>query len=201
MESLGMKQIDVGKTFKMNVKTLDGHKVIHSNIDHLYALENVDLGNVQVVEAGFSDHDMIKCELRKLPKQVRRFLRSEEKRSFKNYTPEAFQKALIQQPWEKLGETEDVNEMLSLYEDFNTRALDLVAPVKTFKIQSNYKWGLSDETKEMMAKHPTAMIEMGVRGMLPKNRLGRAVYRNLYVYAGTEHGQTAQQPKLHTITR
>jgi hypothetical protein len=37
--------------------------------------------------------------------------------------------------------------------------------------------------KEMMAKHPTAMIEMGVRGMLPKNRLGRAVYRNLYVYA------------------
>ncbi|MBX7052399.1 MAG: 50S ribosomal protein L13 [Flavobacteriales bacterium] len=55
--------------------------------------------------------------------------------------------------------------------------------------------------KEMMAKHPTAMIEMGVRGMLPKNRLGRAVYRNLYVYAGTEHQQTAQQPKLHTPTR
>jgi len=42
---------------------------------------------------------------------------------------------------------------------------------------------------------------MGVRGMLPKNRLGRAVYRNLYVYAGTEHEQTAQQPKLHTPTR
>jgi large subunit ribosomal protein L13 len=55
--------------------------------------------------------------------------------------------------------------------------------------------------KEMMAKHPTAMIEMGVRGMLPKNRLGRAIYRNLFVYAGTEHEQTAQQPKVHTITR
>jgi large subunit ribosomal protein L13 len=55
--------------------------------------------------------------------------------------------------------------------------------------------------KEMMAKHPTAMIEMGVRGMLPKNRLGRAIYRNLFVYAGAEHGQTAQQPKVHTITR
>jgi len=36
---------------------------------------------------------------------------------------------------------------------------------------------------------------------LPKNRLGRAIYRNLFVYAGTEHGQTAQQPKVHTITR
>ena len=55
--------------------------------------------------------------------------------------------------------------------------------------------------KEMMAKHPTAMIEMAVRGMLPKNRLGRAVYRNLYVYAGTVHEQEAQQPKEHIIKR
>ncbi|MFN8777353.1 MAG: 50S ribosomal protein L13 [Flavobacteriales bacterium] len=53
--------------------------------------------------------------------------------------------------------------------------------------------------KEMMAKHPTAMIEMAVRGMLPKNRLGREVYRNLYVYAGTEHQQQAQQPKPYEL--
>lgn len=53
--------------------------------------------------------------------------------------------------------------------------------------------------KEMMAKHPTAMIEMAVRGMLPKNRLGREVYRNLYVYAGTEHKQEAQQPIAYTL--
>lgn len=53
--------------------------------------------------------------------------------------------------------------------------------------------------KEMMAKHPTAMIEMAVRGMLPKNRLGREVYRNLYVYAGTNHEQNAQQPTAYTL--
>lgn len=53
--------------------------------------------------------------------------------------------------------------------------------------------------KETMAKHPTAMIEMAVRGMLPKNRLGRAVYRNLYVYAGTQHEQVAQQPKEYKL--
>lgn len=53
--------------------------------------------------------------------------------------------------------------------------------------------------KETMAKHPTAMIEMAVRGMLPKNRLGRAVYRNLYVYAGTNHEQAAQQPKEYKL--
>jgi len=53
--------------------------------------------------------------------------------------------------------------------------------------------------KEMMAKHPTAMVEMAVRGMLPKNRLGSAVYRNLYVYAGTDHKQQAQQPTEYKI--
>lgn len=53
--------------------------------------------------------------------------------------------------------------------------------------------------KETMAKHPTAMIEMAVRGMLPKNRLGRAVYRNLYVYAGANHEQEAQQPKEYKL--
>lgn len=49
--------------------------------------------------------------------------------------------------------------------------------------------------KEMMAKKPTAMIEMAVRGMLPKSRLGRAMIKNLYVYAGPDHKQQAQQPK------
>lgn len=53
--------------------------------------------------------------------------------------------------------------------------------------------------KEMMAKHPTAMVEMAVRGMLPKNRLGRAVFRNLYVYAGANHEQQAQQPTEYKL--
>jgi len=53
--------------------------------------------------------------------------------------------------------------------------------------------------KEMMAKHPTAMVEMAIRGMLPKNRLGREVFRNLYVYAGTNHEQIAQQPSVYTL--
>jgi len=53
--------------------------------------------------------------------------------------------------------------------------------------------------KEMMARNPIAMVEMAIRGMLPKNRLGRELYRNLHVYAGGEHKQTAQQPKEYTL--
>lgn len=49
--------------------------------------------------------------------------------------------------------------------------------------------------KEMMAKHPTRIIEKAVRGMLPKTRLGRAIFKNLYIYAGNEHPHAAQNPK------
>lgn len=49
--------------------------------------------------------------------------------------------------------------------------------------------------KELMAKHPTRVVEKAIRGMLPKNRLGRALFKNLFVYAGPEHPHAAQNPK------
>lgn len=49
--------------------------------------------------------------------------------------------------------------------------------------------------RQMMAKKPTAMVEKAVKGMLPKNKLGSALFRNLYVYAGPEHPHQAQKPK------
>ncbi len=48
---------------------------------------------------------------------------------------------------------------------------------------------------ELFEKDPIRLIEKAVKGMLPKNKLGSALYRNLYVYAGAEHAQEAQQPK------
>ncbi len=49
---------------------------------------------------------------------------------------------------------------------------------------------------ELMKKHPVRLIEYAVKGMLPKNRLGSAIFRNLYVYEGNAHKHEAQQPKL-----
>ncbi|WP_421917778.1 50S ribosomal protein L13 [Marinifilum sp.] len=48
---------------------------------------------------------------------------------------------------------------------------------------------------DLMEKHPERLIEKAVKGMLPKNRLGRKLYTNLYVYVGSEHKHEAQQPK------
>ncbi len=49
--------------------------------------------------------------------------------------------------------------------------------------------------KELIAKKPTAVVEKAVRRMLPKNRLGRAIGGNLFVYAGNQHPHSAQKPK------
>lgn len=49
--------------------------------------------------------------------------------------------------------------------------------------------------KEMLRKDPRRLVEIAVKGMLPKNRLGSALFGNLYVYAGNKHPHEAQQPK------
>ena len=49
--------------------------------------------------------------------------------------------------------------------------------------------------KELMEKHPHRVVEKAVRGMLPKTKLGKQLYTNLFVYAGTEHPHAAQTPK------
>ena len=50
--------------------------------------------------------------------------------------------------------------------------------------------------KELLAKKPTAIVEKAIKGMLPKNRLGSELFRNLYVYIGPDHKHQAQKPKL-----
>ena len=52
---------------------------------------------------------------------------------------------------------------------------------------------------EMFEKDPTRLVEKAVKGMLPKNILGSALFRNLYVYAGSEHSHEAQSPKASNL--
>ncbi len=68
---------------------------------------------------------------------------------------------------------------------------------KKYYRHSGYNGGLTETSaKDMMAKHPTRMVEMAVKGMLPKTKLGNAMYKKLYVYAGTEHKHEAQKPEV-----
>ncbi len=66
---------------------------------------------------------------------------------------------------------------------------------------SGYPGGQKTATAaEVMAKKPIYMVEKAVKGMLPKNRLGRAMYKNLHVYAGSEHPHDAQKPQQLKLT-
>ena len=67
---------------------------------------------------------------------------------------------------------------------------------KEYQTVSGYPGGQKIEiAKDLMRRKPELVIERAVKGMLPKNRLGRKMYKKLFVYAGAEHPHTAQQPK------
>ena len=71
---------------------------------------------------------------------------------------------------------------------------------KIYYHHSDYVGGLKEATlREMMAKKPEKVVELAVKGMLPKGPLGRQMYTKLHVYAGPEHQHAAQKPEVLTF--
>ena len=71
---------------------------------------------------------------------------------------------------------------------------------KLYRHHSGFPGGMKEiDYRTLMAKNPEKALELAVKGMLPKNSLGRQMFRKLHVYAGPEHEQTAQKPEVHTF--
>ena len=71
---------------------------------------------------------------------------------------------------------------------------------KIYYNHSDYVGGMRETTlKEMMAKKPEKVIELAVKGMLPKGPMGRDMIKKLHVYAGAEHANQAQKPEVLTF--
>ena len=71
---------------------------------------------------------------------------------------------------------------------------------KVYYSHSDYVGGMKETTlKEKLAKKPEQVIELAVKGMLPKGPLGRQMYKKLFVYAGPEHKHAAQKPEVITF--
>ena len=71
---------------------------------------------------------------------------------------------------------------------------------KIYYNHSDYVGGMRETTlREMMAKKPEKVVELAVKGMLPKGPLGRTMYKKLFVYAGPEHKHEAQKPEVLTF--
>ena len=71
---------------------------------------------------------------------------------------------------------------------------------KIYYHHSDYVGGMKETTlREKLAKKPEQVIELAVKGMLPKGPLGRQMYKKLFVYAGPEHNHAAQKPEVLTF--
>ncbi len=71
---------------------------------------------------------------------------------------------------------------------------------KIYYRHSEYVGGMKETTlREMLAKKPEKVIELAVKGMLPKGPLGRTMYKKLFVYAGPDHKHAAQKPEVLTF--
>jgi large subunit ribosomal protein L13 len=71
---------------------------------------------------------------------------------------------------------------------------------KEYQTYSGYPGGQKAElAKDLIRRRPEVVIERAVKGMLPKNRLGRKMYKKLFAYAGAEHPHTAQKPQTLTF--
>ncbi|MCA0982298.1 MULTISPECIES: 50S ribosomal protein L13 [Exiguobacterium] len=71
---------------------------------------------------------------------------------------------------------------------------------KIYYRHSGHPGGLKSQTaKELLAKRPERMLELAIKGMLPKGSLGRQQFNKLHVYAGTEHKHEAQKPEVYEL--
>ncbi|MBR3635276.1 MAG: 50S ribosomal protein L13 [Lachnospiraceae bacterium] len=71
---------------------------------------------------------------------------------------------------------------------------------KVYYHHSDYVGGMKETTlREKMDKKPEEVVELAVKGMLPKGPLGRQMYKKLFVYAGSEHNHAAQKPEVLTF--
>ena len=71
---------------------------------------------------------------------------------------------------------------------------------KLYRHHSGFPGGMREiDYKTMMDKKPEKVLELAVKGMLPKNSLGRQMFRKLHVYAGPEHERAAQKPEVYTF--
>ena len=79
-----------------------------------------------------------------------KFKRKVTKRSFKKFTNEIWNACLANKNWSLIEVCSDVNEKVKLFSQYIEETLDEVAPIKTFSIRSQYRFGLTDKTKEIM---------------------------------------------------
>ena len=121
-----------------------------AGLDHLYSNKPDKLSSIQTYFTGMSDHKLIKViRYTKSFKQLPRYVR---KRCFKEFEGGIFKKRLSECKLEEILESTDTNQAAELLSIKLTRILDIMAPIRTIQIKTNYLPGLKDDTKLLQKK-------------------------------------------------
>ena len=95
---------------------------------------------------------------------------------------------------------EDVGDYVIIVNAEKVKVTGRKLDQKIYYHHSEYVGGMKETTlREMMSKKPEKVVELAVKGMLPKGPLGRQMLKKLHVYAGPEHKQEAQKPEVLTL--
>ena len=145
----GMRMIDLGMTYLADRLTPNG-VLIESALDHIYISEELEEeATVTKSEESSTDHVPILTVI-KDKNVARRKDKTIYKRSMKDFTTNKWKECLVKKGWEKLAETEDIEKMTKNFTEMIVEAMDECAPMKRFKINTNYRHGLTKETKDLI---------------------------------------------------
>lgn len=138
------------------------------------------MANPDKIERKWYVVDAEGCTLGRLASQIAKILRGKNKPQF---TPH-----------------EDTGDYVIVTNAAKIKVTGKKMSQKIYYHHSEYVGGMKETTlNEMLAKKPEKVIELAVKGMLPKGPLGRKMYRKLFVYAGPEHKHEAQKPEAITF--
>ena len=151
LEQNGLSIQDIGVTFQAD-HMLPSGAVAESALDHVYTSMVIkDCIETKKLLNSSSDHLPVLTAY-SLNTTKLRYCHAVTKRSYKDFTMENWNAALAQQDWLDVEESSGVNQMVNVFNLNIQAALDQVAPVRTFKIRSNHRFGLSEGVKELMKK-------------------------------------------------
>ena len=137
---------------------------------------NTFMANPDKIEKKWYVVDATDCTLGRLASEVAKVLRGKNKPEF---TPHV-----------------DIGDYVVIVNAEKIKVTGKKLDQKIYHSHSEYVGGMKETTlKELLAKKPEKVIELAVKGMLPKGPLGRAMIKKLRVYAGPEHEQQAQKPE------
>ena len=141
----------IGNTYQADRLDKMG-KTIQSALDHVYFSNKASISNIKTLDCSATDHlpVVLDCNLGK--QEGESIVKFVEKRSYKHFNQSEFNSCLASKNWELLGTTEDVNQMVEIFNEFVTEALDKCAPKRRFQVRKNYIVNLSEGIKNDMKK-------------------------------------------------